>query len=89
MFKFNNPFDVSKDGQNSIIDGIRYNIRNSENIKEQVKECLKYIEIDMDYINSPLEILELALDKCGYNLDELIISDEHELLDEIQRKFYW
>ena len=88
MLKFDNPFDVSKDGQNPIFDGIRFHIRESEQIKEKIKSQLQYLSFDMDYINSPLEILEFALNECGYNLDELTVSDEHELIDEIRRRFY-
>lgn len=88
MLRFDNPFDINKDGQNPISDGIRFHIRESEQIKEEIKNQLQYLSFDMDYINSPLEILEFALDDCGYNLDELTISDEHELIDIIKQKFY-
>ena len=82
MLKFENPLDPSKDGQNPLIDGIRYNIRNSEMIKEMVIEKLRWVTIQGHF--SPMEILEYALDELGYKLDELTVADEHWLLDTIE-----
>ena len=85
MFRFENPLDPSKDGQNPLIDGIRYNIRNSEMIKEQVYNQLKNITIE--YEMSATDILDTVLQYLGYSADELIIADEHELLDYININF--
>lgn len=82
MFRFDNPLDISKDGVNPFIDGIRYNIRNSEMIKEMVIEKLKYATIT-GYL-SPIEILQYTLNELGYELDDLTIADEHWLLDAIE-----
>jgi hypothetical protein len=35
MIRFDNPFDISKDGQNPFIDGIRFHIRASADNKEE------------------------------------------------------
>lgn len=83
--KFDSPFDISKDGNNPFIDGIRYHIRNSDMIKQ---ECLdKMDEIIVNGNISSLDILEYILDKLGYTFDDLTIEDEHELLSEIKRRF--
>lgn len=86
MLRFENPFDISKDGQNPIIDGIRYNIRNSAIIKEEVENMFETININKQNLTA-LEILEDILTHLGYSLNELIISDEHELLNEIEYRF--
>ena len=86
MLRFENPFDISKDGQNYIIDGVRYNIRNSAIIKEEVENLFDTVYINEQNLAS-LEILEDMLTHLGYSLNELTISDEHELLDEIQYHF--
>jgi hypothetical protein len=80
---FYNPLDPSKDGQDAFIDGIRYHIRNSEEIKEKVKRELKYLNIDED--ERPLAVLEDVLMLMGYRLDDLIIADQQELLDAIYK----
>ena len=38
---FNNPFDISKDGKNGFVDGVRFHIRQSEENKQKIKD---YIE---------------------------------------------
>jgi hypothetical protein len=35
MLRFENPLDPSNDGDNPVIDGIRFHIRNSVSIKEE------------------------------------------------------
>lgn len=85
MKKFYNPFDISKDGNDAIVDGIRYHIRESEQIKTEIINHLQYIKITGSV--SALDILEYILDQLGYSLDNLTIADEHELLDEIKVKF--
>jgi ABC-type multidrug transport system ATPase subunit len=84
MVYFYNPLDVNKDGGNVINDGISYNIRNSESIKEQIILALDRYDFDNDM--SPMQILEYLLNIYGYKLNELIIADEHELLDEISMR---
>ena len=41
MVRFDNPFDISKDGQNPFIDGIRIHIRASADNKERIIEYIK------------------------------------------------
>lgn len=91
MFKFENPLDPSKDGINSLVDGIRYNIRNSESIKEEVLSNLNYyIAIAKQYeIDKSTDILDMILFNLGYTTDDLIIADEHYLLDEINKQMGW
>ena len=91
MFRFENPLDPSKDGMNPFIDGIRYNIRNSEMIKEEILSNLNLIIYQArEYgIENSLEIVESAVNSAGYDLDELTIADEHELLDKIQSEISW
>lgn len=84
MFRFENPLDPSKDGMNPFIDGIRYHLRDSEAIKEEVIRYLHEEPWNVPVaMRSSLEILEAILKNLGYKLDDLTISDEHELLDEI------
>lgn len=92
MFKFENPLDPSKDGQNPLIDGIRYNIRNSESIKEEIMNNSDKVMAIIDlYQNAydtylhPTQALDLILQKFGYDADDLIIADEHELLEWIYK----
>ena len=82
MARFENPFDISKDGVNPLADGIRFHIRESDLIKQKVKESYKYVQVSGDV--SPMKILEYILEKLGYDLGQLTIADEHELLDEIR-----
>ena len=83
MLKFDNPFDISKDGQNPFIDGIRYHIRQSDQYKEEIKYWIdQYINPEKDMSN--LNILNYAMSCLGIPDSELTIADEHELLDWIQ-----
>lgn len=91
MFKFENPLDPSKDGMNPLVDGIRYNIRNSESIKEEVLSNLNYYiaiakQKEMD---KSTDILDMILYNLRYTADDLIITDEHYLLDEINKQMGW
>ena len=91
MIRFDNPLDPTKDGQNALIDGIRYNIRNSESIKEEIINNLDYFTykaaaMEMD---TPIEVLDYALASTNHEADELTISDEHELIDVIMSKMSW
>lgn len=94
MFRFENPLDPSKDGINPIIDGIRYNIRNSEAIKEEImgdpyhiEQLIQYIKTINNIPMTALDILEKILHHLDYSLDDLTIADEHELLDYLTRFF--
>lgn len=91
MFKFENPLDPSKDGINPLVDGIRYNIRNSESIKEEVLSNLNYYiaiakQKEMD---KSTDILDMILYNLRHTADDLIITDEHYLLDEINKQMGW
>ena len=51
MIRFDNPFDISKDGQNPLIDGIRIHIRASADNKERIIEFTVSDEHDiLDWI---------------------------------------
>ena len=91
MFKFENPLDPSKDGQNPLIDGIRYHIRNSESIKETIIPLIpEYIAYAKEKeIDNAVDILDMILNHLGYNADELTIADEHELIDKIYGEMGW
>lgn len=90
MFRIENPLDPGKDGQNPLIDGIRYHIRNSENIKEEILSNIdNYIIHYFNYIGYPKkasDILDYVLQNLGYVADDLIIADEHEILNCINLK---
>lgn len=85
---FYNPFDISKDGKNSLVDGIRFHIRESEQIKEQIKEY--YVNNEYKYCSAEYtaqEVLdEIMLNNLNIDLNDLTIADEHELLDWINCK---
>jgi len=93
MFNFHNPCDISARGDNSILDGISTNILNSLELKDLIKDALNNNkQFLIDYINNPpypstLFVLEYIVKSLGRSLDELTISDEHELLDYINRHF--
>ena len=91
MIRFENPLDPTKDGANPLIDGIRYNIRNSELIKEEIIDNMDYFTykaaaMELDH---PIDVLDYALASTGHDADELTISDEHELIDVIMSKMSW
>lgn len=86
MIRFDNPFDISKDGQNPFIDGIRIHIRASADNKERIIEYIKkYVPITGD--SSPLDILKYVMEKLQILDAELTISDEHDILDWIRLQF--
>ena len=82
-----NPLDVSKDVyDNAIVNGLKYNIRNSEMQKERIQMFIQNNIFAFEtYGMSKQEILQLALEKLNIKLDELTVADEHELLDWIYR----
>ena len=86
MVKFDNPFDISKDRQNSFIDGVRFHIRESDSCKDRIKEFIQKNDFEYFYLYkmSALEILADAMKILNIRDDDLIISDEHELLDWIK-----
>ena len=84
MFRFENPLDPSKDGQNPFIDGLRFHIRNSEMLKEQIIHWIRKNE-DVIYNMTNLEILKLAMNYLHISDNELTIADKHAILDWIQK----
>lgn len=84
MFRFENPLDPSKDGGNPFIDGVRFHIRNSVSIKEELKPHIGYYIYSANENDSALDILERMLIAHNYRIDELTVADEHELLDTIE-----
>lgn len=78
-----NPFDISKDGNNLFIDGLRFHIRNSEILKQEILNYLKYIDFNIYSLKSDIEIYDIILNKLNIKDDELIIANEHEILDWI------
>ena len=86
MIRFDNPFDISKDGQNPFIDGIRFHIRASVDNKERIIEYIdKYISVTGN--PSPLDILKCAMENLQISDAELTVSDEHDILDWIRLQF--
>lgn len=83
---FFNPFDISKDGKNNFIDGIKYHIRESDLCKNKIK---KYIDKNLfQYYNlyhtpTASQILDAILNDLNISYNNLTIADEHELLDYI------
>ena len=68
------------------INGFDIMIMQSDEYKQQIKEYItKYIEFEDG--DSPLDILEYATKCMGINMEDLIITDEHELLDWIAMQF--
>lgn len=81
---FENPFDISKDGKNDFIDGIRYHLRDSDMCKEKIKKYLEkniFYHYNLFYMPSSLEILTEAMKILNIKENDLTIADEHELLD--------
>lgn len=77
----NNPLDISKDKQdNAFINGLKYNIRNSELNKERIKEYIKY-EVIAEPGDKITGIIEFAMRQLNIREDELTVADEHELID--------
>ena len=89
MFRFENPLDPSKDGGNPFIDGVRFHIRNSVSIKEELLPHIDYYVAIANDDDSATDILDRMLASHNYDADELTIADEHELLDKIQAQISW
>lgn len=89
MFRVENPLDPSKDGINPLIDGIRYNIRNSESIKEQLLPHINYYVAIANEDDSATDILDRMLASIDATADDLIIADEHELIYAIEAQMSW
>lgn len=85
MFNFDNPFDISKDGGNTFVDGIRFYIRESEELKRKIINYLEKNSFEYFYLYSmtPLEILIDVMKILQIKDKSLTIGDEHELLDWI------
>ena len=83
MFRFENPLDPSKDGGNMFVDGVRFHIRNSTAIVEELEPHILYYTATAQYGDSSFDILERMLYNHRYSIDELTIADEHYLLDKI------
>ena len=86
MFKFDNPMDPTKDGNNLFIDGIRFHIRNSAILKYDIQNYIKNNYIANPF-NSKLKFLEKVMQELNIDSDELTIADEHELLDWIYANY--
>ena len=80
-----NPLDISKDiYDNAIINGLKYNIRNSTMQKMRIQEYIKnYITLEPS--DRPLQVLNYVMKTLNIDDSELCIEDEHELLDWIYR----
>ena len=86
MIRFDNPFDISKDGQNTLTDGIRIHIRASADNKERIIEYIeKYVSITGD--PSPFDILKCVMENLHISDAELTVNDEHDILDWIRLQF--
>lgn len=86
MIRFDNPFDISKDGRNPFIDGIKFHIRASADNKERIIEYIdKYISVIGN--QNPLDILKYAMENLQISDAELTVSDEHDILDWIMLQF--
>ena len=79
MIRFENPMDPTKDGKNTLIDGIRFHIRNSAILVEEIKNF-----IDENYIyegeDTAEDVLYGACKILNIPTNELTINDERELL---------
>ena len=89
MFRFENLLDPSKDGSNPFIDGIRFHIRNSVSIKEELIPHINYYVACASEDDSAMDILDRMLANHNYDADDLTIGDEHELLERINSKMSW
>lgn len=85
MFKFYNPLDVSKDGKNILMDGIRFNIRESLMIKEKICDMLPMVSVQGN-LNEE-EILKEILHTLEYYSNNLTASDKKDLLIAIKTRF--
>lgn len=80
---FFNPFDISSDKNDNIfVQGLKFQIRESQTIKEKIKLFLDNNYI-FSYNKSNLEILLDILSINDYNINQLTKSDKKELLELI------
>lgn len=81
---FFNPFDIKSDENDNIfVQGLKFQIRESQTIKEKVKLFLDNNYIFNYYNKSNLEILLDILSINNYNINQLIKDDKLELLELI------
>lgn len=80
---FFNPFDIKSDKNDNIfVQGLKFQIRESQTIKEKIKLFLDNNYI-FSYNKSNLEILLDILSINDYNINQLTKSDKKELLELI------
>ena len=80
---FFNPFDISSDKNDNIfVQGLKFQIRESQTIKEKIKLFLDNNYI-FSYNKSNLEILLDILSINNYNINQLTKTDKTELLELI------
>lgn len=80
---FFNPFDISSDKNDNIFaQGLKFQIRESQTIKEKIKLFLDNNYI-FSYNKSNLEILLDILSINNYNINQLTKTDKTELLELI------
>lgn len=80
---FFNPFDISSDKNDNIFaQGLKFQIRESQIIKEKIKLFLDNNYI-FSYNKSNLEILLDILSINNYNINQLTKTDKTELLELI------
>lgn len=80
---FFNPFDISSDKNDNIFaQGLKFQIRESQTIKEKIKLFLDNNYI-FSYNKSNLEILLDILSINNYNINQLTKADKTELLELI------
>lgn len=81
---FFNPFDIKSDENDNIfVQGLKFQIRESQTIKEKVKLFLDNNYIFNYYNKSNLEILLDILSINNYNINQLTKDDKLELLELI------
>lgn len=80
---FFNPFDISSDKNDNIFaQGLKFQIRESQTIKEKIKLFLDNNYI-FSYNKSNLKILLDILSINNYNINQLTKTDKTELLELI------
>ena len=80
---FFNPFDIKSDKNDNIfVQGLKFQIRESQTIKEKIKLFLDNNYI-FNYNKSNLEILLDILSTNNYNINQLTKADKLELLELI------
>lgn len=80
---FFNPFDINSDKNDNIfVQGLKFQIRESQTIKEKIKLFLDNNYI-FNYNKSNLEVLLDILSINNYNINQLTKADKTELLELI------